>query len=357
MSTMVDLNAAIEKAVCAPSIHNSQPWRWRTGPGEVDLYADLTRHLPWTDPDRRDLLLSCGAALHHLRVALAEQNLGVEIHRLEDPDNEWHLASVRVRSDGANLTDAALASAISKRRTDRRRMSRRPIPDPLIHDLADLVAAEDAVLSPVSDTTTRMRLDSIINDAARAQSAAPGYAAELQMWTHRLVQSGDGIARRQLPENRFSGSTVSPLRPFPEGDLPQPPIPVGAGDGADAAELFAVVTAADDYRAWLRAGEALSALLLGATVRGLATTPLSQAMEIAETRDRVRRDILGAQGNPQILVRIGWPASTATDLPPVARRDIRTVLTGTDAEARHTGSIAMVGSRPQSHHDEGDRHE
>ena len=75
MSRTADLTAAVEHALRAPSVHNTQPWRWRIRPDAVELHADWNRHLVATDPDRRDLVLSCGAALHHLQVALAARGL------------------------------------------------------------------------------------------------------------------------------------------------------------------------------------------------------------------------------------------------------------------------------------------
>jgi len=55
----------------APSVHNSQPWRWRAEGDRIDLFADYRRQLVYADPARRDLMMSCGAALHHLQVAAA----------------------------------------------------------------------------------------------------------------------------------------------------------------------------------------------------------------------------------------------------------------------------------------------
>jgi nitroreductase len=66
ISRTADLSTAIEHALRAPSVHNTQPWRWRIRPNAVELHADWNRHLVATDPDRRDLVLSCGAALHHV---------------------------------------------------------------------------------------------------------------------------------------------------------------------------------------------------------------------------------------------------------------------------------------------------
>jgi hypothetical protein len=77
MTRIPQLDEAVEHALRAPSVHNTQPWRWRidTADGVVELYADRGRRLSATDPDGRDLLISCGAALDHLVVALAHAGL------------------------------------------------------------------------------------------------------------------------------------------------------------------------------------------------------------------------------------------------------------------------------------------
>ena len=87
-----------------------------------------------------------------------------------------------------------------------------------------------------------------------------------------------------------------------------------------------IVTAHDDPLDWLRAGEATSAVLLAATGLGLATTPLSQALEVDETRRALRTDVLRVPEHPQLLVRVGWPATGAGELPVTPRRDLRSVL-------------------------------
>lgn len=89
MSRAADLYTAVEQALRAPSVHNTQPWRWRIRPEAVELHADWRRHLVATDPDRRDLILSCGAALHHLRVALSAQGLAVRVDRLPGSREPW----------------------------------------------------------------------------------------------------------------------------------------------------------------------------------------------------------------------------------------------------------------------------
>ena len=100
------LVTAVEHALRAPSVHNTQPWRWRITDHAVQLHADWNRHLVATDPGRRDLVLSCGAALHHLLVALAAQGVPVQVDRLPDPEDSGHLATVAVGHGAGPAADA-----------------------------------------------------------------------------------------------------------------------------------------------------------------------------------------------------------------------------------------------------------
>ena len=117
---------ATERALRAPSVHNSQPWQWQIVDDLVRLYGDPNRHLVGTDPERRDLVISCGAALHHLRVALADLDVPTTTQRLPDPEDSTHLAIVRTVDGPINIHDAALADAIDERRSDRRAFREEP---------------------------------------------------------------------------------------------------------------------------------------------------------------------------------------------------------------------------------------
>jgi hypothetical protein len=322
MSTS-DLVTAVEDSLRAPSVHNTQPWRWRFRGAGVELHADRGRRLAATDPEGRDLVLSCGCALHHLRVALAVRGVGCAVAYAPDPDDSDHLATVTPTSARPDAVAAALFGQITRRHTERRRMSHRPVPPELLAELAEQAHHVGARLIPVADESTRERLTAAFRDAAARQRFTPGYAAELQLWTRRTAGARDGIGAGSIAEPLEAGF---PLRSFPEhGQLTQPRPAPGRGDTDDAAELAVIVTNGDGTTERLRAGEALSAVLLHATKLRLATTPLSQATEVDEARSAVRRT-LETFRQPQILVRVGWPAATAGDLPATPRRDLHSVL-------------------------------
>lgn len=106
------IRGALALAIRAPSVHNSQPWRWRVGDDTVHLYADSERHLQQADPAKRDLLLSCGVALQHFTVALAALGWHSHVHRFPNPADPEHLAAVEIGGRGTSEQDIALAAAI-----------------------------------------------------------------------------------------------------------------------------------------------------------------------------------------------------------------------------------------------------
>ncbi|MDN5918154.1 MAG: NAD(P)H nitroreductase [Pseudonocardia sp.] len=312
------MRAAVELATRAPSVHNTQPWRWRIEDDRVELHADRNRQLTQTDPDGRDLMISCGCALHHLDVAVAGMGLGTTIERFPDPENRDHLATVRIRSDRPDRAESALFSAIGRRRTDRRPYGPGTVAPASITALVARAHRRGAGLHPVVHADARARLDAVLADAADAQRHQPGYVAELLTWTRRYAGSHDGVPPASIPNrppyqrdawNRFPpGRLATPLRHL-----------------SDDGMLVAVTTEDDGGLARLVAGEATSAILLAATRAGLASAPLSQALELPQTRDRLARNALHIPDHPQMVVRIGHPPDD-TELPETPRRPLSAVL-------------------------------
>lgn len=117
------LRGVLTLATRAPSARDSQPWRWRVGSDSLTLHADAGCGLP-----RADLLLSCGATLHHCTVALAAMGWQSTITRLPDPRDPGLMARVEVSPRPADDLDVTLAAAIGRRRTDRRDYASWPVP-------------------------------------------------------------------------------------------------------------------------------------------------------------------------------------------------------------------------------------
>lgn len=307
---------AITLANRAPSIHNTQPWRWLLGDESIHLMADQTRRLPATDPEGRDLLLSCGAALHHLRVALAAQGWRTIVHRLPNPGDPDHLAAVEFSAKSPSTEDITFVGAISHRRTDRRRFSSWPVPDGHLDLMAKRAAKAGALLVPVTDGVVRGKLTDAIDQAAGLQVHDPAYTAELASWSGRGGLTPDGVlAASTSPAIRNHGDTA--MRAFPTGTLADARTGRAEPDGG---ELLVLATLNDDLVSVLRAGEAASVALLTATSIGLATCPLSQALEVADTREIIRQHVLDGGAYPHLILRTGWTPTAAPPPPRSPRR-------------------------------------
>ncbi|MDT7576731.1 MAG: hypothetical protein QOH17_3064 [Pseudonocardiales bacterium] len=314
---------ATERALLAPSVHNTQPWKWRVCADAVELYSDQDRHLVGTDPDGRDLIISCGAALHHLRVALAAAGVAVEVARLPDPEDRTLMAVARIVDGPIDESAAALAGAISDRHSDRRAFAHEPAHPAQLRLLTDRAAAEDVRLIPVLSDEVRARLAAVLGEAARTERSVPGYAAELVLWSRRYPGSHDGLSANSRTLRGVGTDSVG-LRRFPVGALRQVGQPLTAEP--DGATLMVLTTAGDDPGDWLRAGEATSAALLVATRIGLATTVLSQAAEVAHTRRQLADVVLRVPEHAQLVLRVGHAPDGAAALAPAPRRPLSAVL-------------------------------
>ncbi len=295
----------------APSIHNTQPWRWRVGISSLHLYSDTSRQLPHTDPHGRDLMLSCGAALNHCVIALAAVGWQAKVSRLPNPADPSHLAAIELIPQLPDQLDIMLAAAMPRRRTDRRHYSFWPVP---VGDIALMSARAARVGVALHRVASMDMLNAVILQSVSQHAADPDYLAELTAWSGRHA-SAAGVPARNAPEP--DPAAAIPSRRFAGAALAMTP-DVSAED--DNGVVLALGTRSDDRLAQLRAGEATSVVLLTATAMGLASCPVTEPLEIDETRTAVRADVFGNNSYPQMLLRVGWAPINADPLPATPRR-------------------------------------
>jgi nitroreductase len=310
------VQAAWTLAGRAPSVHNVQPWRWRIADHSIHLYLDPRRALPATDPDQRDVVLSCGAALHHLSVALTAMGWAPVIHRIPDPADPDHLAALTLLRRRPTSLDIEMSKSITARRTDRRHYTSWSVPPGFLSLFTERALELGAIVRRIDD---RELVKAAVAYAGGVHAGDASYRFELAMWSGRHG-SDDGVpARNALPTD--PGDDF-PSRMFAAAEFSDP------ASEPDQAELLVLGTGGDDRRSRLRAGEALSSVLLTATGIGLATCVLTEPLEIAGQRARIRRDLLFDTAYPQAIVRVGWAPTSAAFPPETPRRPVAELLIG-----------------------------
>ncbi|MEV4538758.1 nitroreductase [Asanoa sp. NPDC049518] len=308
--TALALAEAANAAGYAPSIHNTQPWRWQVLPDRLRLFADRSRQLTATDPDGNLLLLSCGAALRHARLALLAQGWTTTVHYLADPAWPDLLAEI-VPQEWAEATSRAkhLVRALRTRRTDRRPVSEQPLHPDTLQALA--TAAVGLVRLHVLTADQVLELAAAAYRAGEIEADDPRIRSELAYWTSRSAPEGTGLPPDVLLAR--SPRTTVPARDFgTRGTLP-------VGPGHDRHARYALLYGDDDEPAsWVRAGEALCAVWLAAVDKGVSLVPLSGAIEVTTTREALRR-MLAGMGRPYLVMRLGVADPAPAGPPPTPR--------------------------------------
>ncbi|MDQ2638540.1 MAG: NAD(P)H nitroreductase [Actinomycetota bacterium] len=320
--TRVDRNAIrdiVQLACRAPSLFNSQPWRWIAENNALQLFLDKDRVLPSTDHSGREALIGCGAALDHLRVASAAQGWRVNVDRLPNPNNPQHLASIGFRpAELVTEGHRRRAETILQRHTDRLPFVAPPDWDSVEAQLHRSVTSAAVRLDVIADEL-RPELANASRLTASLRLYDTSYHSELSWWTGPF-ESVEGVPHNTLV-SASEADRVQVGRDFPRiqhGDR-------RPGYRHDESKILVLSTHDNDRTSVLECGEMLSAVLLEATMEGLATCPLTHITELWASRDIVSR-LIGQSTTPQVLVRVGLAPAHEDPPPPTLRRPIDEVL-------------------------------
>ena len=321
-STEEQLRFFLKFAVLAPSGHNTQPWRLRVADGRVWLYADRSRRLPVADPDDRELTISCGAALYHLRLAMRYFGQAETVEAVPDPADPDLLAVVSPAGPHApDDTDRILFGAIGRRYTHRGPFRDTPVPPALKHMLQWLAEHEGAGLHCLSEPAAKESVADVVADGDLGQGADPAFRRELAQWVRtNLSRRADGMPGYVLGAGLLPSLAIPAYLRWVDWGEAQ-----ARRDRRlilQAPTLAALTTARDGIACWLTAGQALAAVLLRAAEDGVQAAYLNQAVQVPELRERLRQT-LGSQGVPQILLRMGYETAPRR---PAPRRPLTAVL-------------------------------
>lgn len=302
-----DMRRAVEDATWAPSVHNTQPWRFGVRGSRISLRADPDRRLGVADPDGREMLISCGAALYNLRVSLRAQGYDPVVHLLPDPDRPHLLADVHLEPgeppDQQTLREHA---QIRRRRSHRGAFLPEPVPAGVFTAMRHDVEREGARLIEAVDAHVKGALAALTDAAEHIQRRTPAYSTEIARWAPSPRTSRmDGVHERAYPKQPPQTRPHFPARDFARGQ----------GWGAEAAQsekaavtgvALLLVSDADGPVGWLRTGQALQRGLLRAAERDLAAAFHTQALEVPELRAFIRAHFC-RDAYPQMILRLGVP--------------------------------------------------
>jgi nitroreductase len=312
------IESALEAAVRAPSVHNTQPWRFVVAMPLVELHLDRDRVLSVVDPAAREARISCAAALFNLRLALQAAGRVVVMDLLPDLGRPDLLAVLRVGDvRPATPEQRTLANVIARRATNRRPFTGRLVPSSHRHALVRAAEVERARLVLLDTPKSLDTLATLLRRADHLQEEDPAFQQELSAWTEDGAVRADGVPR-SAGGPRPTGGSLLRLRQYPSGSSVERPF--------EQDPLVAMLTThGDTPRDHLHAGLAMQHVLLTATVLGLSASFLAQPVEVPPIRAALRR-LLDVPGQPQTVLRIGY-GHPVTQTP---RRPVSAVTTITE---------------------------
>jgi nitroreductase len=305
----------IATAACAPSVHNTQPWRFKVSRYTIELYADVRRKLR-VDPIGREMLISCGAAVFGLRLGVRSLGYLPQVDLLPEPAQLRLLARVRL-GPAAPITarEREMLEALPHRHTHRGPFEPGPLPVGLLAGLQHDALSEGATLAIVDQALAYDQLAAIVGAAGRRQDLDPVARAEVRQWSRGV----GSLARDGIPAQAFPATAARQ-----PGRLPQRDFDLGRGlgllpAGGPPVATAVLLTAADGRADWLRAGQALHRLLAHAASQRVFASLYTQPLEAAAIRSLIRTR-LALPGAPQMLLQLGpaRPTQATARRPPAA---------------------------------------
>ncbi len=296
---------ALEAGVLAPSGHNSQPWLFRmTGEG-VEILADRRRRLPVIDPQDRELVISCGAVLFNLRVALEAHGCGARFELLPEPEQPDLMARVRLAEPPDESRVGRLWPAVARRYTHRLPFTERPVELNSIWALQEAACSENCRFLPLTGDL-RHEAIGLIGEVDIRLATDPGYRRALQSWlTTHMAQAEAPVVEgfevtlldefvAMLPRLLMQFHGNGSARAYRDQEL------------ARKSPLLVLIAGSGDTPChWMQAGQALQRVLLEGVEHGLQASYLNQPLELPDSRNWLARWTSGSV--PHLLLRMGYP--------------------------------------------------
>lgn len=267
------LTFLLNYAILAPSSHNSQPWRFNVSDERIKLYADGSRWLSVADADKREMYISLGAALENL--ILAAEHFGYNSTVTYFSGQEDLVAEVSLKAGSPQSSNSSLFRAITARRTNRDPYETRAISQADLDYIRKFSSHPDTAILFSQDPDTKEAFRELVVQADRALYSDINYRSELGSWLSQGVMGPRGL------EAKMAQLAVVFLDVGPEETEKD-------SDRINSTPCIGFIsTAENDSISSLQAGRALERLWLAASSRGLGLQPMSQPLEVRQTREKL----------------------------------------------------------------------
>jgi len=316
-------------AVWAPSVHNTQPWSFSAVGQEISLFADAGRQLTVADPSGREMMISCGAALFTVRLAL--RSLGYIPQTCVLPDPAQPLLVARVswpRQAAPTQYEQRLFDQVRRRRTHRGGFDPLPLSPKLLAALQEGAERDGAMLRIIDGAGSRAALAAAVETAERALRLDSTRVRELASWASPPGSTRrDGVPHTAYPVRAERTHPHFPSRDFAHGRGWGLPTFSSAAGPRSAGVVCVLATTDDRPKDWVNAGQALQRVLLTSAICGVAAALHSQPLELPRLREFIRTQ-LGDGTYPQLVLRLGTVIQIAVSV----RRPPASVLFASDGE-------------------------
>jgi hypothetical protein len=306
------VDSMLAAAIAAPSMHNTQPWRFEVNGHVIDLFLDGSRTLPAEDPTGRAMRIAAGAAAFNLRCAAAALGYGTWYGLAPYPEEPDLLARIVIEPTSAQDDDLRnLAEQIPHRHTDRRPSDPTPLAENIRIALLRAAYAEGAELTWLGEPEIHAVLDLVLDTDLR----------EIGDW-HRRAERAHWVGGERTTEGVPSSALGPRSTSYPAAvrDMATRPTDRTREKSTFEAnpDLAVLSTDFDEPADQVTAGAALERVLLTATREGVSASFLNQPLEFEDLRRKVQR-LTKRPGHADMIIRFGRShPGTGTARRPVA---------------------------------------
>src|SRR5215213_1882183 len=308
------LKFLLRYAILAPSIHNTQPWRFSVAEDRILVFSDQLKWVEVADADQRELHISIGCALENLIISAEHFGYGHQVHYFPRTTDGKQFTELILTPGGgpSSLRSRDLFDAILVRRTNRERYEARAVSEEDERRLQACFIEEGVTLYMTSEPEIRREADALVGRADAIQFSDPAFREELAYWMGRGVFGTPWLFAR-LSQMAASYLDLGKYVAKKESDLLM-----------GAPVLAVICSEENDRESQVRVGQAFERMALTAAALGIGIQPMSQLLQVPDTKAELAQLIGCANSFPQQSFRLGYAGAEKEHTP--RRRLVETLV-------------------------------